>query len=116
GIRYRNVTGVQTCALPISTYGGLILLIPICIFLGMTNSLWSLVQLLFFCSTFLYVYHVRLNKTMTLLAKKPISFAGYEWTGYLMLVLVFFSGMYPAISLSFIFVLLLLKKIKMFHW
>jgi len=99
-----------------TTYGGLILLIPICIFLGMTNSLWSLVQLLFFCSTFLYVYHVRLNKTMTLLAKKPISFAGYEWTGYLMLVLVFFSGMYPAISLSFIFVLLLLKKIKMFHW
>src|SRR5699024_12530011 len=66
-----------------TTYGGLILLIPICIFLGMTNSLWSLVQLLFFCSTFLYVYHVRLNKTMTLLAKKPISFAGYEWTGYL---------------------------------
>src|SRR5699024_5259968 len=28
-------------------YGGLILLIPICIFLGMTSSIWSLVQLVF---------------------------------------------------------------------
>src|SRR5699024_4831686 len=97
-------------------YGGLILLIPICIFLGMTNPGWSLVQLLFFCSTFLYVYHVRINKSMTLLAKKSISFAVYEWMGYLMLLLIFFSGMYPAISLSFIFVLLPLKKIKMFHF
>jgi len=97
-------------------YGGLILLIPICIFLGMTSPIWSLVQLVFFCSIFLYVYQVRINKSMTLLAKESISFAIYEWIGYFMLVFIFFSGMYPAITLSFIFVLLLLKKIKMFHF
>src|SRR5699024_2807782 len=95
-------------------YGGLILLIPVCIFLGMTNPIWSLVQIAFFCSTFLYVYHVRVNKSITLLAKKQISFAGYEWLGYLMLLFVCLSGMYPALSLSFILVLLLLKKSKMF--
>src|SRR5699024_5669228 len=88
-----------------TTYGGLILLILISIFLGMTNSLWSLVQLLLIFISFLYVHYVRLNKTMMFLAKTPISFTGYAWTGYLMLILDFFSGMYTAISLSFIFVL-----------
>src|SRR5699024_7064486 len=90
-------------------YGGLILLIPICMFLLTSSSIWSLFQLVFFCSIFLYVYHVIINKSMTLLGKKSISFAVYVLTRYLMLVLVFFSGMYPAITLSFIFVLLLLK-------
>lgn len=96
-------------------YGGLIFLIPVCVFLGIHATIWSIFQLLFFCSTFLFVYHVRINKSITLLAKKPTSFTGYEWLGYLMLIIVFFNGMYPALSLCFILVLLLLKRSKKFH-
>src|SRR5690625_4249158 len=42
--------------------GGVILLIPKIIFLGMNLSIWTPFQLLFYCSSFLYIYDVKIDK------------------------------------------------------
>src|SRR5690625_4364250 len=89
---------------------GIILLIPIVIFLGMNVSMWTPFQLLFYGSVFLYIYHVKIDKAILLLGKQPIKTDVDEAIGILLLAGVFFSGKYPVIVLGFIIVIWLLLR------
>jgi hypothetical protein len=90
--------------------GGIILLIPVLIFLGVHASIWMPFQFLFYCSSFLYIYHVKINKAIELLAKQPGKSDLNEAIGMLLLVSILFSWKYPMISLSFIIVVWLLLR------
>lgn len=95
--------------------GGIVLLIPIRIFLALHASTWIPVQLLFYCSAFLYIYHVKIDKAIILLGKGPIETDLREGISILILVGIVFSWKYPAIALSFIIIILLLIRQRISH-
>lgn len=88
-------------------YGMLPFLIPITIYLMLNASLWAPVQLIFYASTCLFFYQVKMGKTIALLSKQS-RLSGNTGYGYLFLILIALSGLYPFVSLSFIFVIGLL--------
>lgn len=90
---------------------GIILVVPIIIYLTMNASTWMPVQLLFYCSVFLYIYDVKMDKAIILLRKQAVQTDLAEAIGLILLVGVFLNGKYPAISLcSFIIIWLLIKR------
>ncbi|PAV30697.1 hypothetical protein CIL05_06240 [Virgibacillus profundi] len=91
-------------------YGAILPLIPIIIFLGIHMTFWVPLQLLFYSSTFLYIYDVKVDKAMVMLAKKPVNFQVDESIGFVLLILIVFSDAYPIISVGFIVILFLLMK------
>lgn len=93
-----------------AVYGGLILLVPVCLSLSITASPWAFFQFVFICAVFLFFYVVKVNKVIAVLAKKPYSHTNVKLLGVLFLGLVFLSGSYPPVSLSFIVVLFLLRR------
>lgn len=90
--------------------GGLTLLVPVIIYLAMNISMWIPFQLLFYCSVFLYIYDVKIDKAIILLGKRPIQTDLYEAIGILLLGGVFITLKYPIISLCFIFVIFLIIR------
>lgn len=90
--------------------GGIILLIPITTFLGVNLSIWTPFQLLFYCSSFLYIYDVKIGKAIVLLGKKPVTTDFEEGIGLLLLIGIVFNWKYPIVSLSFIIVIWLLLR------
>src|SRR5690625_270070 len=91
--------------------GGIILLIPVTVFLALNISMWTPLQLLLYCSVFLYVYDVKIDKAIIVLGKQPVKTDLDEAIGILFLGGVFFSWKYPIISLgSFMIIWFLFKQ------
>lgn len=91
--------------------GGIILLIPVTVFLALNISIWTPLQLLFYGSVFLYVYDVKIDKAIILLGKQPVKTDLDEAIGILLLGGVFLSWKYPIISLgSFMIIWFLFKR------
>lgn len=88
-------------------YGSLPLLIPVIIYLILHGSIWAPIQAAFYISTFLFVCQMKLDKTIALLSKQS-GFSSNMGLGYLFLILIALSGLYPIVSLSFIVVIGLL--------
>lgn len=92
-------------------FGSMILLIPISVFIGTHATLWTPLQLLFYGSTFFFIYHVKIDKTVALLAKQHASFDLDESIGWALLIGIIFNLKYPFLSLGFIIpIARLLKK------
>ncbi|ASN07100.1 hypothetical protein [Virgibacillus necropolis] len=84
--------------------GSIPLLIRIISYLVLHASIWAPVQLIFYFSTFMFVYQIKIDNTIALLARQ----SGYKTNmglGYLFLILVAISGLYPIVSLGFIVVI-----------
>ncbi len=90
--------------------GGIVLLIPIILFLAMNVSIWAPFQLLFYCSVFLYIYDVKIDKAIILLGKQSIKTDLDEAIGIFLLGAVFLNWKYPMISLCFIIIIWLLLR------
>ncbi|WP_404451190.1 hypothetical protein LG329_12640 [Virgibacillus necropolis] len=84
--------------------GSIPLLIRIISHLVLNASIWAPVQLIFYVSTFLFVYQIKIDKTIALLSKQS-SYNNKMGLGYLFLILVAVSGLYPLVSLGFIIVI-----------
>lgn len=84
--------------------GSIPLLIPIFIFFVLNGSLWAPIQLIFYASTFLFVCHIKIDRTIALLSKQS-GFHGNTGLGYLFLILIAISGLYPLVSLSSVVVI-----------
>lgn len=93
-------------------YGGIVLLIPVGLYLVTHISFWLPFQLLFFCSTFLFVYHVKIDQAIASMSKKLMTSDLWEGIGYVLLVGIVMSWKYPILSLSFMFVIGLIFKYK----
>ncbi|WP_164670092.1 hypothetical protein [Virgibacillus doumboii] len=93
----------------VATGAGLVL-IPIVVNEALNFSMWTPVKLVFYASVFLLIYHVNVNKTMTLLAKQSRYFQIDDGIAVIFLIAVVFSGTYPVLAFGFIVVLLLLKR------
>lgn len=91
-------------------FGSFILLVPVSIFLGMNISIWLPLQLLFYSCTFLYLFHVRMNKAMTILEKKMSSYDLADSIGYLLLIGIGFSWIYKFILLAGLALPFFIKK------
>jgi hypothetical protein len=93
-------------------YGSLVLLVPVCVFLAVSGptSGWALTQLLLICTVFLSVYELKVNKMITILAKKQTVSTNTGFFGFLLLMLVFLSGSFPPVALSFLIILYLPVK------
>lgn len=107
-----DLSGYKRSFFKWSIYGGIILFIPIGLYLGANITIWLPFQLLFYCSTFLFIYHVKMDQAIALLGKKFISADLWEGIGFILLVGIVFSWKYPVLVLGFIIVLWLLLRYR----
>ncbi|OZU89179.1 hypothetical protein CIL03_09230 [Virgibacillus indicus] len=91
-------------------YGGCILLVPVIIYLGINLTVWAPFQFVFYCTSFLYIYHVKLERAIVLLGKRNITLNIKEGLGTIFAFLIGLTGIYPFISVSFIIILILLMR------
>lgn len=83
-------------------YGASVFFIPIVMY-GIVNiSWWTPVEWALYGSVFLYMYHLKLDKTITLLAKREMTFDMDETIGLVFLALIVASSFHPVLSLGFI--------------
>ncbi|ASK61266.1 hypothetical protein CFK37_03260 [Virgibacillus phasianinus] len=59
-------------------------------------------------STFLFIYHTKIDKVITSLSKQTGYINGNGLLGFFLLVLVALCGIYPYLSLSFVIIIGLL--------
>lgn len=91
-------------------YGGIPLLLPIIVFHIFNMTLWAPIQLLLYCATFIYIYRTKMEKAAGILAKESVIRNVSEGLGFIFLIIVGFSSYYPALGLTSLLLLLLLKK------
>lgn len=92
--------------------GSVILLVPLSVFLIINLSIWLPLQLLYFASTFLFLYHIRIEKAISMLGKEFSSFDLAETIGYVLLVGIVFSWKYKVILFIGLIIPLLINKRK----
>ncbi|SDQ90460.1 hypothetical protein [Virgibacillus salinus] len=80
--------------------GGGLLFLPIFSYFIRHWDVWAPFQLVFIISVFLYAYHVNMDKTIILLAKKSGFLQLREGLSLLFIILVAISHMLPVISLT----------------
>lgn len=86
-------------------YGGIILFIPIG-FYFITNPTYLLpFELLLFCSTFVYIYHLKIDQAIATLGKKLVTAELWEVMGYIFLLGIMMSKRYPIIAFALIAVI-----------
>src|SRR5699024_3264305 len=85
-----------------AVFGAIILFLPVLIYFMMNKTIWAPVQLLFYLGTFIYLYHVKIGKVISLLSKQSILIHVKEGFGAVCLIAVWYSGKQPMISLLFI--------------
>lgn len=90
--------------------GSIPVILPILVHFFVYMTIWVPVNAVFFACTFLYLYHIKLDKAISLLEKRAASFQLDESIGFLLLLLIAGSGIYPALSLSFIAILFFYGK------
>lgn len=81
-----------------SLYGGLVLLIPVVVYVGINATILMPFQLLFICGTFLFTYNVKMNQTITILEKKITTDSLWEGISYVLLLGVVMSWKYPLLN------------------
>ncbi|MFD2043866.1 hypothetical protein ACFSTA_07355 [Ornithinibacillus salinisoli] len=91
-------------------YGSIPILLPIISHLIFSFTLWTPVQFLFYLCTFVYIYQVKLDKAIALLAKQSVILQWQEAFCFIAIILVALSSSYPALSLGFVVVLILLNR------
>ncbi|SFE29987.1 hypothetical protein SAMN05216238_11262 [Lentibacillus persicus] len=90
--------------------GACLILIPIIVHAIVNFSMWTPMKVVYYACVFLFLYHLNVNKTMTLLARQSRNFQLEDGIGFLFLIAVAFSGTYPALTFGFVIVLLMLRK------
>ncbi|WP_209478828.1 hypothetical protein [Virgibacillus litoralis] len=80
--------------------GGGLLFLPIFSYFIRHWDIWAPFQLVFVISVFLYAYHVNMDKTIIVLAKKAGSLQLREGLSFVFIILVAISHMLPVISLT----------------
>lgn len=80
--------------------GGGLLFLPILLYFIMHWDVWAPFQLVLVISVLLYTYHVKMDKTIILLAKKSESLQLREGLSLVFIILVAISHMLPVISLT----------------
>ncbi|MFZ3579995.1 hypothetical protein [Virgibacillus sp. DJP39] len=88
--------------------GGVLLLVPILLYFILHWNAWAPFQLGFIILVFLYTYHVKMDKTIILLAKESESIHLREGLSFGFVILVVISHLLPVISLGGIGVILFL--------
>ncbi len=78
--------------------GGIFLFVPILIFHYVHFTLWSPLNLVFYCVVFSYIYNIKIEKSMAILAKQPARFEIAESMAVCFLILTAFSGTYPVLT------------------
>lgn len=110
-----NLSDYKATFLKWSNYGGLILIIPIIIAMSINATIWFPVQLVFYITVYYFLYHVKINKAILLLAKEHRTTDLTDTIGYILLLCVIFSVSYPVLSLGFTIVIWLNKREKMIN-
>lgn len=90
--------------------GASIILLPIVIYGIIHWTMWRPVQWLLYGCAFIYMYHVKIDKTITILSKQLQSFELDEGVGFFFLAVIVASSFYPAASLAFIICVLFFKR------
>lgn len=97
-------------------YGSVPLLVPIILYFVLHGTIWSPVQFVFYVSTFILVYQIKIDKAHAFLTKQTGYFNNNSVLALLMIVLVALNGLYPFLSLSFIVVVCMMcfdhRKLK----
>jgi len=90
-------------------YGAGVLSVPIVIY-GIINwSMWEPIKWLFYGSVFLYMYHLKIDKAITRLSKRFLTFEMDDGLGLLFVVMIVVGNFYPIASLSLIICMMLSK-------
>lgn len=97
-------------------FGGSFLLIPIVIFGIIHWSIWQPLNWVLYGCVFLSLYHIKIDKSITILARRLLSLEWSEGIGFLFLIVVIGSGFYPILSFWFILCIIFLSWHKQhFH-
>lgn len=91
-------------------YSAVVPLLPIIVYLLVHWTWWSPLQFIFYMGVFLYVYDLKMNKAIGLLAKEQVFTTISDFFSVVFLVGVIFSGDFPFLSIGIILILFLLKK------
>ncbi|MFC4560210.1 hypothetical protein ACFO3D_18805 [Virgibacillus kekensis] len=92
------------------TIGGGLVIIPVLVYFIINWNFWAPFQLLFVIAVLLYTYHVKMDKAVILLAKKPQFTQLREGLNVIFLALIVISYFQPVVSLAVIGVVMLLLK------
>lgn len=85
-----------------AVYGAIILFMPVVIY-GVVNwTLWEPIKWLLYGCVFLYMYHLKIDKTITVLSRRMLTFEVDEGIGVLFLATIVVSNFYPIASLALI--------------
>lgn len=85
-----------------AVFGAGILLIPIVIYGIIHWSIWEPFNWVLYGCVFLSLYHIKIDKSITVIAKRMLSLELSEVVGFLFLVMIVASSFYPFFSLGFI--------------
>lgn len=105
-----NVIGYKHTFFNWALLGGLLVFIPIGIYLAGNISVWVPLQLIYYFGTFLYLYHVNIDKAISLLRKKFLNLDIEESIGYLLLAGIIFSWNYKSILFVSLIIPFLIRK------
>lgn len=97
-----NLSTFKRTFFPWAFSGIFILFLPTTVYLFWLSGLWMFFQLLFYVWTFIYLFRVKIGKSIVLLSKQKLVTYVEEGFGVICLIGVWYSGFQPAISLLFI--------------
>lgn len=90
--------------------GSLPIVICIMTYFSFHFTYWTPLQLFLIIISFMYMYHVQMNQSIALLAKKSVLFVKEKWYSGLAFLLIIGSGFYPILSCGALFFIYPLKQ------
>lgn len=98
--------------LKLAHIGILLLFIPIIVFYILYPTWWIPLHVLLFWTSYIYLMYVKITKTNRMIKNQKYVSQLEERLGYLSVICIAISGIYPAVSMSsFLFVFLLYSKL-----
>ncbi|SHG32365.1 hypothetical protein [Ornithinibacillus halophilus] len=86
------------------------IVLPVIPYFILNYSLWLPIQLVFIYSAFLLTYHIKVNKSISILRKENKKFQIEEVIGFIGVVLIVISESIPTVSLTVLLIVFLIRK------